>query len=169
MNRLTALLLMILLLISCAHAETASVPQTDMTGVWADAWSQRAVLEIERDGSEYVARVHWSNSAFEYVQWEMTGSFEDGMLETENCIKTLHSYAGDGSEQIEVLYENEKAALTYRDGAITWTDPEGMGAECRFERLESEAESSSLSLSSLGYLFVFAVQQMIQALNSIRA
>lgn len=162
MKRLTAILLVLLLMIPCAHAEETIVTQTDMTGSWADAWSQRAMLEIERDDAEYVARVHWSNNAFEFVQWEMKGEFVNGVLETENCTKTIHSYAEDGTESIEILYENEKGALTYANGTITWTDSEGMGAECRFERMPAEedlpAEESDSNINTLIALMIVLIQ-----------
>ncbi len=139
--RLAALLIsMIPLLLSPLSGESAA--PADLTGFWMDSWSQRAHMDLTQENGEYTAVIHWAGSAFEHVEWRMSGTFDEyGVLTSDNCTKSLHSFDEEGSESVEILYENEKAALICLDGVITWQDAEGMGAECRFIRTADGSES----------------------------
>lgn len=134
MKRLISIILMIILLTSCAQAESHIENPHTMSGYWLDAWSGRANLTLTYADEKYRAVIRWANSAFETIQWEMTGQFTDGVLRAADCAKYSLFYAEDGTQEKIVHYENEDAALTLTDGVIAWSDPESMGAECRFER-----------------------------------
>ena len=133
-KQLFLLLAVILGLLFSPQAEPVEAP-VDLSGYWMDSWSQRAHMDLTFDGDTCTAVIHWANSAFDHVEWRMSGAFSGGVLEADNCTKTLHSYDENGVETIEVLYENQPAALTYSDGVFFWQDIEQMGSECRFERL----------------------------------
>lgn len=119
-----------------------SPPQEEdvLPGYWMDSWSQRAHMELKLEGETYTARIHWANSAFDFVQWDMSGTLEDGVISCGNCVKSLHSYDTETETQsVEILYENQPSELILENGVLRWTDIEGMGAECRFERVPDEA------------------------------
>jgi len=133
MKRLLSIILMMLLLASCAQAEGYADNPHTLSGYWLDGWSGRANLTITYAGGEHRAVVRWANSAFETIHWEMTGRFVEGVLQAEDCTKYSLFFSEDGTPEKVVHYENEDASLSLTDGVITWTDPEKMGAECRFE------------------------------------
>ena len=106
----------------------------EMTGYWLDSWSGRAHIAITFDGEAHKAVIHWANSAFDSIEWTLKGRFENGSLTDENSVKRYVAYDENGAREETVLYAGQPASLTLSEGALLWTDSEGMGAECRFER-----------------------------------
>ncbi len=157
------LLVLLLCLATAAFAEETQNPM-ELTGYWLDSWSSRAHLTITFDGEQHRAVVHWSGSAFEFVQWEMTGVFENGVLTTDTCRKTSHFFSSDGSEDIVVHYENEQAELRLSEGAVLFTEPEGMCADCRFERYEEMDLSEIFNPDHYAHLYVTSSAVMGDAL-----
>lgn len=152
---LCGLLVLLLCLTASAFAEETENPM-DLTGYWLDSWSSRAHLTLTFDGEQHKAVVHWSGSAFEFIQWELTGFFENGLLTTNNCRKTSHFFSSDGSEDIVVHYENEKAELLLSDGAVLFSEPENMCADCRFERYEEIDLSDVFNPEHYAHLYVLS-------------
>ena len=126
------LLALLLCLFSPPQSKPSDLPES---GYWMDSWSRRAHMDLTYEKDTCTAVIHWAVSAFEHVEWRMTGTFIGGVLQADDCTKTLHTYDENGAETVEILYENQPAALTYTGGVITWQDVEEMGSECRFELL----------------------------------
>lgn len=115
------------------QAESVSDPM-EVTGCWLDSWSGRAQLTITFDGKQHKAVIRWADSASAHLEWTITGLFENGILKDENSMKRYVAYDENRNEDATILYADAPAALTLTGSAITWTDSESMGAECRFER-----------------------------------
>ena len=163
-KKIISLVLALLLCITAAALAEETENPMDMAGYWMDSWSQRANMTITYDGEHHKAVIRWSGSAFESIQWEMTGVFENGMLTTDNCRKTSHFFSEDGSEDIVVHYENEKASLRLADGAVLFSEPEGMSAECRFERYTDLDLSTVFNPERYAHLYVTSAAVMGDAL-----
>ena len=108
----------------------------DMTGYWLDSWSGRAHITITFDGENHNALIHWANSAFDSVEWTLKGRFENGVLTDSSSVKRYVAYSESGVREETVIYADRPASLTLSEGALLWTDSEGMGADCRFTRYE---------------------------------
>lgn len=130
---ISVFLALFLCLTTTAQAAPAESP-LEMTGCWMDSWSGRARITITFDGEEHTALIHWGSSAFDSVEWTITGRFENGVLTDENSVKRYVACDENGVREETVLYAGQTSSLTLADGALLWTDSEGMGAECRFER-----------------------------------
>ena len=135
---ISVFLALFLCLMMTAHAEQAMQAENplEMTGYWLDAWSGRAHIAVTFDGEKHTALIHWANSAFDSMEWTITGRFENGVLTDEASVKRYIAFDENGVREETVLYAGEPSSLTLADGALLWTDPEAMGAECRFERYE---------------------------------
>ena len=101
-------------------------PVMNLIGDYQDTISERAVMTVECAG-ETGAHVHisWANSAFETVEWDIGGEFntETNTIAYENAVRTLNTYAEDGTETV-VIESNECAGtlMVTEDWHILWTD-----------------------------------------------
>ena len=107
----------------------------ELVGVWADPKTPRVRLTISYDGTKFYAVIVWSNSAFQYVEWHMTGTYLDGQLISNDCRQTVVTYLDEDSSEEEIMYENGESVFTYMNGKLTWFDAqENSGDGLEFEK-----------------------------------
>ena len=108
-------------------AEKTEVRPYDYVGVWEDAWSQRASLEI-LPGAEYGqfdATIHWGSSADSAGIWTMTMTFDEasGKMTYKNGTMALVTFSQTGEETREVQWSDaEGEFLITGKGKMTWND-----------------------------------------------
>ena len=107
--------------------------EEDYLGTWG---CNRATLTIYSNGDgTYLGTVTWSDSAFAYVEWTYTLSYENGiMVCNENAVKKYYEYKdGNPNPEVNVMYDNGSGSFTLRNGVITWYDAEeNLGEDMEF-------------------------------------
>jgi len=115
-----------------------ALPGEDMLGEWYGVDNPRVNMTVTRDGEEFSVVVRWSDSAFAYYDWRMTGTYEemeDGRIVSDNCEKYYVEYTDETNFEEELLYDGGSAHITYVNGMLHWFDAEeDAGADCMFEK-----------------------------------
>ena len=113
-------------------------PVMNLVGDYMDRVSQRAGMTVECSGeTDAYVEIFWANDASELVLWVFTGTFdtETNTIPYTGCVKSVLTYAEDGTETEEVVYEDGVGTLTVgEDGIIYWaneTEPDLPA--CEFE------------------------------------
>lgn len=95
----------------------------------------RANMDVEADGAEGVKiTVTWGSSAWEKVQWTMSGELDPETLTVEyaDCVKTeLRFNEQDELDETAVIYENGTGRIRFSAGdhSATWEDDMENAAE----------------------------------------
>ena len=95
----------------------------DLSGSWQDEISQRASMDVTRNGDgSYTLLVHWGSSATEAFIWEITGAFdESGTLAYEDGQYGVYTFDESGSETVSDE-ETTRGSFTLEDGKLRWQD-----------------------------------------------
>lgn len=118
-----------------------------ISGEYMDSVSQRASLYIYYDEeadpeNSYTITIQWGNSAFETVEWYMTGRYEaveEGRIVSVDCEKSIVTYSGENAMDFSLttVYTDGECTLTLIDGILYWEDgTENAGESCRFEKTD---------------------------------
>ena len=103
------------------------VKANDYVGVWQDAWSTRASLEIlpGEEYGHYDAMIHWGDNASSAGIWNMTCTFEEesGKLVYKDGTFAMVSFGEAGAETREERWnDGEGYFLIGADGRMRWND-----------------------------------------------
>ena len=128
-----------------AESSVVGSEQTDyyasLAGSWQDETSQRASLDITANDDSASFLVHWSSSASEFSQWEMTVTLsEDGLLYYSDCTESAVTTAEDGTENTEILSTDGSGyfSLNTEDGKLYWDGAADESCRsCVFVKLET--------------------------------
>lgn len=115
--------------------DPTSFDYKDLAGDYQDSYSGRASLTAtEADGGLQIV-VDWSDSAFSFVRWTMTASYnEEGLLVYEDGKKEAISTDENGNVTTETLYENQAGYFSPLDGVLLWDGAYDESCrECVFE------------------------------------
>lgn len=112
-------------------------PVMNIIGIYDDAVSERASMDIEAFGADGASvEIVWPSSADEWTVWNFTGTYDAGenaVIYTD-CVKTDWTSDENGIAAAVLGYENGAGKLVIgEDGSITWQDDtENAGADCLF-------------------------------------
>ena len=120
--------------------EDGQNPVMNLIGGYMDKLSERASMVISCVGEDEAdITITWANSASETVVWHMSGHYdiEAGLIEYEDCVKTVETYDANGNCTCETVYENGTGTLfVSEDWNILWQDDQNEevnGVVCEFE------------------------------------
>ena len=93
-------------------------------GNYEDKFSQRAYAQITESADKQSCHitVHWSSSAWEYTEWQMTGIWADEKLSYSDCLCRTITSDDNGKETVKTEYENGKGYFTFdgQTGNLSW-------------------------------------------------
>ena len=113
--------------IETASEKKQEIRPYDYVGVWEDAWSQRASLEIlpGAEYGQYDATIHWGSSADSAGIWNMTLTFDEatGKMSYKNGTMSLVTFSQTGEEtRDEKWADAEGYFLITEKGKMSWSD-----------------------------------------------
>lgn len=105
-------------------------------GAYEDEYSQRASADIKLndDRESLNIKVHWSDSAWSGVIWEMNAILEDDKLVYEDGVKDYYQFTDETSpETYTRMDENQKGYFEIKDEKLYWLgSPEDDCKQCIF-------------------------------------
>lgn len=109
-----------------------------LIGQYEDTWSQRAMGNIEAcDDHRVQITIHWSSSAWEYTEWTMTASEQDGRLVYDDCTCRNICCDENGKVTSEIVHEQGEGWFVVRDTALYWEGAaDEQCRECIFAKME---------------------------------
>ena len=121
----------------------------DFTGTFTEPMSGRCVINIEHtEGDDHQVTIHWSSSAAESANWEMTATYypSTGLLEYTNAKYFVRTYTDDTNFTDDVKYEDGDGCFWFEeDGTLGWksgkSDVDGVDGSTFFERIPAEVEA----------------------------
>ena len=122
-------------------------------GEWSDEVSQRAALTIipTEEFGVYNVRLHWSDTAASFVEWEMTAAYDDSSdsiryTDGSRCYVTLHE---DADEERTPDWEASEGRFFFEGDRLCWEDDKEKSDEgVRFVRITTYAPGVSELLDS---------------------
>ncbi len=114
-------------------------------GNYEDKFSQRAYAQITESADKESCHitVHWSSSALEYTEWQMTGIWADEKLSYTDCICRTITTEEDKKENVKTEYENGKGYFTFdgQTGNLSWVGAADEDCRsCVFEKYNGEID-----------------------------
>ncbi|MBQ4186484.1 MAG: hypothetical protein II642_01245 [Firmicutes bacterium] len=106
----------------------SAAPQLALEDVLGVYGAGRPTLRIDQGegANQVLISIFWSSSAFEHVEWHMTGSFDPATatITYQDCVKSIIVYEADGSVKSQKdEYENGTGCfIVNEDGTISWKD-----------------------------------------------
>lgn len=105
---------------------------------------ERATLLIsENDDGTYTGKITWADSAFAYVEWVYTLTYDtdsQSLICNDNATKTYYQYNDESTDPtVTSLYTNGSGSFCLSNNTIIWNDmKENRGEDMKFVRYESE-------------------------------
>lgn len=103
---------------------------------------ERATLLIsENDVGTYTGKITWADSAFAYVEWVYTltyDTYSQSLICNDNATKTYYQYNDESTNPtVTALYTNGSGSFCLSNNAIIWNDmEENRGEDMKFVRYE---------------------------------
>ena len=80
-------------------------------------------MDITGSPALYKVHVRWSGSAYEYAEWDFSGTFSDtGILSYNDAVMTYYDMSNNTSR---VIFRNGSGTLAYIDSGLSgvyWTE-----------------------------------------------
>ena len=130
-----------------AQSSGQSVEETnspDFSGTYTEPATGRCAINIEALGNNnYKINIHWSSSAFESANWEMTATYYDSttLLEYTDAKYFVRTYTSEEEYTDDVVYTNGAGEFWFEsDGSLGWrsanSDVDYVTGETLFEKVE---------------------------------
>ncbi len=94
-------------------------------GSYEDEVSKRAYMNIRENtsGDGVLIQVHWSSSATDYLEWNMTGTLDGNKMVYSDCTAKAVEFDSKTDQKIadENFEFNEKGYFEIENGKLKWT------------------------------------------------